>query len=260
MLTLCAGGCREDVEIAAAVSEAEANRIVVQLRDHGVDSARLEKQTAAIGRFSVHVTRRDEPAARKIVVRNDLLEPQGAALTAAFEKGGLIPSATAERARLMAGLGASLARTLETVDGVLRVRVHVMLPDKANDMLAPTKEPPAPTASVLIVHAAGPLASSSPSQPTANVAATTVVRPIAADDVKRLVAAAVEGLELDAVTVVYSTAPARDNEPIDGADSSSTSVLSADNRVYLVVFLTVVGVLATAVAVLTLRRRRELAL
>ena len=242
------------------MSEAEANRIVVQLRDHGIDSARLEKHTAAVGRFSVHVTRRDEPAARQVLVRNDLLEPQGAALTAAFEKNGLIPSATAERARLMAGLGAALARTLEAVDGVLRARVHVMLPDTANGTLSPTKEPPAPTAPVLIVHTAAPLDSATPSQPPANVAATTVVRPITADDVKRLVAAAVEGLELDAVTVVYSLAPARDNGPIDVADSSSKTVLSADNRVYLVVFLTVVGVLATAVAVLTMRRRRELAL
>ncbi len=103
----------------------------------------------------------------------------------ALGKGQLVPSADAERAQYAAGLAGELERSLETVDGVLRARVHLSLPDPDPLRDAPT---PKATASVLLSLRAG-------------------ATPLKADDVQKLVAAAAPSLAPADVVVVMVPRP-----------------------------------------------------
>src|SRR5262249_32424210 len=46
-----------------------------------------------------------------------------------FSQGGLIPTASEEKAKVMQAITGELARTLKSIDGVLDARVHVVLPE-----------------------------------------------------------------------------------------------------------------------------------
>jgi type III secretory pathway lipoprotein EscJ len=105
----------------------------------------------------------------------------------ALGKGSLVPSRTAEHAKLIAGTAGELERSLRAAPGVHGVRVHLAVPVKTA-LGAETKDPP-PTASVLISHR-----SANP--------------PLAVPDVQRLVAGAVPGLSTEHVSVVMTPLPA----------------------------------------------------
>jgi type III secretory pathway lipoprotein EscJ len=100
---------------------------------------------------------------------------------------GLVPSATEERARYAAALGAELAGHLRHLGGVVEASVVIDLP--AVDPLRPAPTvPPRPTASVVLVTSAA-------------------APPGIAEEARRLVAGAVTGLSSEAVTVVATPAP-----------------------------------------------------
>jgi type III secretion protein J len=100
---------------------------------------------------------------------------------------GLVPSATEERARYAAALGAELAGHLRHLGGVVEASVVIDLP--VADPLAPAPAVPLrATASVVLVTAEG-------------------AAPQIAEEARRLVAGAVTGLPAEAVTVVATPAP-----------------------------------------------------
>jgi type III secretion protein J len=101
-----------------------------------------------------------------------------------FRKEGLISSPLEERARYLFALSQELSSTISQIDGVLKARVHVVLPERSTG-----SDPAMPSsAAVFIKHR----------------------RQVALEDVipqiKRLVANSIPGLNADKVTVVMVAA------------------------------------------------------
>src|SRR5262249_31617733 len=116
----------------------------------------------------------------------ELPHRQQPGLAEVFAEGGIVPTATEERARYTAALSGELARSIESIDGVLAARVHVALPDSRDVPL--DGPPPRPRASVMIkfrgAHA-----------------------PYDDAQIRALVAGAVDGMDTGDVAVVGVAAP-----------------------------------------------------
>ena len=182
-LPLLAAGCT--VPVAGALDDGEANQIVVALDRASVDAVK-EADPTAEGRWRVAVARDDVPRALATLRDEELPRPSPPGVLDAVGKGALVPSEAAEHAQIVAGMAGDLQRTLEQIDGVLRARVHLSVPEAR-----PFRDeaPPRGSASVLLAHRG-----SSP--------------PLSADAVQRLVAGAVTGLLASDVTVVMVARPA----------------------------------------------------
>lgn len=188
-LTL-AGGCEATVE--SGLTEKQANRIVVALHEQQI-AADKEKEDARgdEARYRVVVASDDVGPALGLLRAAELPRREDPGLNEVFGEGGLVPTATEERARYVAAVGGELSRSIEAIDGVLDARVHVAIPDTRDFAL--DEEPPRPRASVLVKYR--------PGEP-----------PYEEDAVRALVAGAVEGMRAEDVAIV-GVAGAPDPEP-----------------------------------------------
>ncbi len=187
-LALCASalwlaGC--SVPIAIGLDETDANHAVVALEKSGV-AAEKERDPDSEGRWRVSVARDDASSAAVVLSAESLPPPASPGVLDTLAQGSIVPSRSAEQAKLIAGTSGELERSLRGLDGVISVRVHLAVP--ATDSLAPDEAPVPPSASVLLRHR-GP------------------TPPIAAGDVQRLVAGAVPGLSPAQVAVVSLPVP-----------------------------------------------------
>ena len=184
-LLLCAA-C--DATIASGLDEGQANDIMVALDARGIGAAK-EREGGASDEpsFEVRVPPADVGRALAVLRAAELPRRPEAGFDEVFGEASLVPTATEERARYVAALGGELARSIETIDGVLDARVHVALPDQRDFVL--DDERPAPRASVLVKYA--------PGDP-----------PYDERSVRALVAGAVHGLSLDDVAVIGVPGPA----------------------------------------------------
>lgn len=181
-------GC--GVPVAGALDDAEASRVVVALDRVSVDATK-EIDPGAEGKWRVVVARDDVPHALSVLRDEELPRAQPPGVLDALGKGALVPSEAAEHAQLVAGIAGDLDRTLESIDGVLRARVHLSVPEPS-----PLRDqsPQRGSASVLLEHRG-----STP--------------PVSADSVQRLVAGGVAGLLPTDVTVVIISRPAPASPP-----------------------------------------------
>jgi type III secretion protein J len=171
--------------VANNLPEAEANRAVVALEQHGV-SAEKERDPETEGRFRVSVGRDEAAVAAGVLSQEAVPSRENPGILQSLGSGSMVPSRLAEHARLLSGISGELEQSLQAVDGVVSARVHLAAPER-NPL--DDQEPSKPSASVLIRHrgAAPPLLTS---------------------DVQRLVAGAVPGLLANDVSVVSTPAPA----------------------------------------------------
>ncbi|GMV19980.1 MAG: hypothetical protein HS104_12980 [Polyangiaceae bacterium] len=183
LLLFAVAGCA--VPIVNGADEADANRVVVALEENGI-AADKEADPATEGRFRVLVARDDASGAAQVLKQESLPPPATKGVLEALGEGGLVPSRSAEHAKLVAGTAGDLERSLRAIDGVLSARVHLAVPAKT-PFEGENKE--TATASVLIRHRGS-------------------AAPVAAKDVQHLVAGAVSGLAADKVSVVLTPAPA----------------------------------------------------
>ena len=178
---LGAVGCGVPVE--AGLDDAEANRVFLALDRAGIDATK-EQDPSSEGRWRVNVPRED--VARALAAMKEDALPRGAATAGSPAQGALVPSEAAERAQLLAATAEGLRSSLESIDGVLRARVHLAAPDPSGagavlrDTFAPTTRG---SASVLFEYRGA-------------------TPPVSADSVQRLVAGAVAGLAATDVAVV----------------------------------------------------------
>lgn len=167
------------------LGEAQANDVVLALDERGIASQKSRAEGSDA--FRVLVGNDDVSLALRTLREEELPAHDEAGLASVFEEPGLVPTATEERARLMAALSGDVARSIESIDGVVRARVHIALPDPRNVVL--DAEPPRPRASVLIKH-------------------RDARAPYDIASIRALVAGAVEGLRPDDITVVGTRAHA----------------------------------------------------
>ena len=173
------------------LDEAEANQTLALLQQRGINAEKLRSVEGNRTTYTIQVGRAQAASAWQVLRQENLPRPRPPGVNELFGKPGLVPTAIQERTLAHHALSGELARTLQTLDGVLEARVHLVL--VARDPLSPPDAPaPSPRASVLLRLAPG---------------SATVDR----QEVQQLVAGAVEGLRAEAVTVVMnrtSVAPA----------------------------------------------------
>ncbi|HMJ10763.1 MAG TPA: hypothetical protein VK524_05110 [Polyangiaceae bacterium] len=175
------------VPVAGALSDADANRVLTALEASGV-AATKEPDPENEARFQVSVAREDASLA-VTVLNNEALPPAKApGVLDALGESGIVPSRTAEHAKLVAGTAGDLERSLRAIDGILSARVHLAVPEA--DSLSPEETPRQPSASVLVRHRG-------------------INPPLAVADIQRLVAGAVPGLLPSQVSIVATPTPAR---------------------------------------------------
>lgn len=223
-------GCLKH-ELQTGLSEQEAQEIIVLLKKNGLDAHR---EAVAHGKdsstWSVHVLGGNQNLvlAWRVLQENGLPRQRVKGLSEVFSNSGLIPTAGEEKAKTLVGLTGEITRTLNSVDGVVDARVHVVLPE--NSPLVDKSQWSPTTASVLIKHRGA--------KP-----------PLEEAQVKTLVAKSVEGLSPEQVAVVYKQVYAMKNPPQDVQ-------FYLGNQQLTVLAVGLMAVLALLTLVLTFRVRQ----
>jgi type III secretion protein J len=182
-LLLLLPACGDEV-LLHRLEEPQANQVLVALGDAGLP-ARKERDGSEDGAFSVVVRPSEAAAARSVLSARDLPRARSPGFSELFGSAGLVPTPLEEHARYLHALSGELARTLESLDGVLGARVHLALP--APDPLRPDARR-TPRASILVKC-----------RPDAHGRLDAQ-----AEGLRRLIAGAAEGLDPASVSVLVS--------------------------------------------------------
>jgi type III secretion protein J len=190
-------GCLKQ-ELQTGLSEGAAQEIIVLLKDHGLEAVKQmsagDNQGPPTWTVSVRGGSQNLFLAWKILQENGLPREKATGLKDVFSGSSLIPTASEEKARLIVGLSGEIRGTLESVNGVVDARVHIVIPENS-PLLEKSEWKPA-TASVLVKYQGSQL-------------------PLQPDDVKSLVAHGVEGLQPSNVAVVFKKVEATPTAPKD---------------------------------------------
>jgi type III secretion protein J len=190
-LTLVLSACVTH-SLQTGLSEQDAQEIVVLLNENGIDSFATKGVSEKKGeeKWDVMIRGGDQNLARawRVLEENGLPRQKDKGLEDVFSNSGMIPTATEEKARLLLGTSGEISHTLKSVAGVVDAHVLVVMPDSSPLLDKSDRVPP--TASVLVKYRGHDL-------------------PLAEDDVKKLVARAVEGLQPENFAVVYKRVEAK---------------------------------------------------
>lgn len=225
-------GCLKQ-ELKTGLSEQEADEIIVALKESGIDAARERDAKAkdkGPGSWTVNVKGGDQNLvlAWRILQEKGLPREKSKGLDEMFSSGGLIPTPSEEKARLMLALSGELCRTLKMVAGVVDARVHLVLPDNSPLLEANQRSPT--TASVLIKY-------------------TGAQAPLNDEEVKSLIARGIEGLQPDNVAVVF--------KPVPASSVSRDIAWYLGNQQILVVSLGLLGLSSMGCLALAARGRQQ---
>jgi len=184
-LFLCACGSR--VELLQGVSESEANEALAALLDGGIKAGKLPGKEGLVG---LDVESSEVARAIAILRTEGLPKERYAKMGEVFRKEGLISSPLEERARYLWALSQELSATVSQIDGVIKARVHVVLPERSSggDAAVPS------SAAVFIKYKTG------------------INLDDAVPQVKRLVANSIPGLSSEKVTVILLAAGVKTTE------------------------------------------------
>jgi len=231
-LTLGLTGCVTH-ELQSDLSEQDAQEIVVLLKDNAIDAFATRSLGEKKGeeKWIVSIRGGDQNLARawRVLEENGLPRQKDKGLEDVFANPGMIPTATEEKARLLVGISGEISRTLKSISGIVDARVLVVLPE--NSPLLDKSEIAPPTASVLIKYRGSDV-------------------PLNEDDVKKLVARAVEGLHPENVGVVYKRI-----EPREVGGRSLIPLLG--NQEFLLVALVLLSVTSIGLLVLIVSNRMQ---
>jgi type III secretion protein J len=178
VLALCLfvlAACNQQ-EVFTGLTESEANEIAATLLSNGVEAT---KTTVTDKGVSISVGRDNFLAAIKILKDNGLPRPVKEDLGTIFKKSGITSTPFEERVRFTYGLSQEIEKTLNTIDGVVIARVHLVIPESPEF----GKEVRPSSASVFIKYKAG-----------TDIEFLT-------PQIRRLVANAIDGLNYAAVNV-----------------------------------------------------------
>ncbi len=143
--------CACEATLEADLAEEQANQVLVALHERGIGASK--EQIGGSGedaRFAVMVAPEEVAPALEVLRADGLPRTPDPGLAEIFGEGGLVPTATEERARFLTGLSGELARSIEVIDGVLDARVHLAIPGRSR--LTLETETTHPRASVLIEY------------------------------------------------------------------------------------------------------------
>lgn len=191
LLTLSA--CQGEQEIIGNLSETEANEVLVVLDSQKIPAVKL----AAVAKtgnktptYSIQVKAPKAPEALRILVDNRLPRVRSAGLGEVYpsDSSSLIPSQSEEKAKFLRATQGEVENMLKVLPGIVEARIVVVIPDQ-NVVRDLSSAPPKATASVAIVY---------------NPVDIKGTAPVKAEEIKFLVASAIEDLTPSQVTVVMS--------------------------------------------------------
>lgn len=181
--------CESRKTVVNALSEKEANEILVFLDTKGIDAIKIKSgEGGGAGSkevlWDISVNEAEAREAMSILNQAGLPRRRGQNLLGIFGEVGLVPSELHEKIRYQAGLAEQIASTIRKIDGVLDAEVQISFPEE--DPLNPGKTKGDITSSVYVKHS-GVL-----DDPNS----------LLLTKIKRLVTASVTGLKYDNVTVI----------------------------------------------------------
>ena len=148
VLIICAlcllSACSKPVELQRALAETDANEVIAELAEKQVQAQKRQDKDG------VTVLVEQSDMARSVRILNAAGLPRVSQTTfgEVFRKEGMISTPTEERARYVYALSQELEHTLSLIDGVIKARVHVVLPEK----VAPGEPTQPSSAAVFIKH------------------------------------------------------------------------------------------------------------
>lgn len=236
VLALATVAC--STNLLRGLDERAANESIGALEHAGIATEKTADEGGATT-FTVRVARDDAARALDLLRSLGLPRDRRHGFAEVYGQPSLIPTASEERARYLEALSGEIERTLETADGVLSARVHLVLEEK--DPLAADPHPRTSARAAVLLKARNGRA------------------PLPESEVQKLVAGSVPGLDPAAVAVVVTRAP----ELADGANPSLTSVgplrVASGSRTAIMAALAAGLVVLAALAVLLLLTARKLA-
>ncbi|WP_168255317.1 type III secretion system inner membrane ring lipoprotein SctJ [Rhizobium leguminosarum] len=176
-LLFALSSCKAD--LYTKLQEHEANDMLALLLNSGVDAVRVAVKD---GTSTIQVEEKQLAFSINLLNAKGLPHQSFKNLGEIFKGSSLIASPTEERARYVYALNEELSRTISDIDGVISVRVHVVL--QHNDPLREGAMPSSASASAFIRHDA-----------KANL---SMLLP----QIKMLIANSIDGLSYDKVEVV----------------------------------------------------------
>ena len=218
-------GC--STNILHGIDERAANDATGALERAGIGAEKVADEGPSAGgaSYTVRVARGDGSRAVDLLRALGLPRERRHGFAETYGQPSLIPTPSEERARYLDATAGEIERTLETVDGVVSARVHLVL-DEVDPLAIDSKPKSAARAAVLIKARPG-------------------AAPIAEADVRTLVAGSVAGLDPAAVGVVV-TAAATPDETAAALATLGPLRITPGTRPLLV------GALAAALALLAL--------
>lgn len=175
--------------VAEGLDEVQSQEALAALGRAGIAADRTGSGDGKARRYRIDVASADTARAAAVLRSEGLPRAPEKGFAELYGSASMIPSPTEEKARFLEALGGEVAQLLEQMDAVRDASVIVTAP--IDDPLAPADAPRSrPTAAVLLKLRPGATAP-------------------ADDDVRRLVAGAVEGMAASDVAVVVEAAPAR---------------------------------------------------
>lgn len=141
-------GCES--EIQHGLNEKDATQIRVMLSKNNIPTSTRLETGGNTATWTVIVPRGEASRAMELLVANHMPPDHQPGLVETFGQGGMVPTSMEEKAKWITGVQGDMARTLESVDGVLSARVNVNIPDTSD--LEDKSHKPLPTASVVVTY------------------------------------------------------------------------------------------------------------
>ena len=177
------GGC--SANILHGIDERSANEATAALERAGIGAEKMPDEGAAAGgsaTYTIRVAHADGTRAVDLLRALGLPHDRRRGFAETYGQPSLIPTPSEERARYVDALAGEIERTLESADGVISARVHLVL-EESDPLAVDAKPRNAARAAVLLKARPG-------------------TAPFSEADVQKLVAGSVAGLEAAAVSVV----------------------------------------------------------
>jgi type III secretion protein J len=233
---LGAAGCTTDV--LHDLDETSANQALSVLEAAGIPATKEPSENFLGGRYLVRVPNRQSVRALGILEAQGLPREPRQGFAELYARPGLIPSPAEERARFVLATVGEIERTLESVDGIISARVH-LVPLEPEPNALDGRSRSAARAAVLLKTRAGFLA-------------------LGPRDVQQLVAGSVPGLEASAVSVIVVPSADTQNAQAVAWTSLGPFVVARTSRPMMIfasgIGLALIGALAVLL-LLTIRRR-----
>lgn len=218
------------------LDEGSANETIAALERAGIATEKVADEGSATA-FTVRIAQHDAGKALDLLRSLGLPRDRRHGFAEVYGQPSLIPTPSEERARYLEALGGEIERTLETADGVVNARVHLVLEE--NDPLAVEPKPRTPARAAVLLKVRGGHA------------------PLPEGDVQKLVAGSVPGLDPAAVAVVVTSAPETAEAEAAGMAALGPLRIASGSRPVLIAAIVVgLALLAVLAALLLLTARR----